>query len=180
MCHIPKITYENDQTCSLSNINESFSLRNSINHYRKLKFPRVIKTETESEEEHSYSQISETSDSEDYNDLTTQNFDSSELESSAESIECSDQDSNSQTLELPDQALHEEISSCKHQFEKKFHSTSLLEQILDSDVLQKTDGASELITKLSDFAKNADLNIEVIMHEQMNDPVVSIEESLPR
>ena len=107
---------ENDQTvCSLSNINES--LGNSINHYRKLKIPRVIKNfEPESEEEHSYSQISETSDSEDYNDFTTQTLDSSELETSAESVEGSDQNLISQNLEIPDQALQEEISFCRQQF----------------------------------------------------------------
>ena len=56
---------------------------------------------------------------------------------------------------------------------KKFQSISLLEEFSDSDVSQKTDGA-ELITKLSDFAKKADLKIELVMHEHMNDPVLSI------
>ena len=159
-----KKTYNqnNETICSMSDISESFLQGSSINHYRERN--KVYFTElTESENEDNYSELSLEMDEKVEDQLATIENDQILFCE----LECDDSDIintiNIETEIFDNQDRFDSIN-------KWLSKSNLIKQM--PEINNDNADAKQLIEKLTSFAKEVDLNVDVIVQEQFKDPVL--------
>ena len=172
---LAKYTFKNDQLtqerykpskatiCGVTNLVDYFSQGSAINHFKKLNDQKQTATQIETNE------LEKTSN----NSFLNSGEANSEKNSPSNTIIEANNENFCQVIDDPDHEIltFAEIFAAQNAEEEQ-NKTSLTKQSPFPKKLDEKMDAKELILKLTSFAKNVDLNTEVLCEEQLKDPVL--------
>ena len=148
--HVEEYLEDNEVLATMQDMTDCFKLGKTINQYKQLCSSISPASSTSSLNEHDYSDI------EQYDEESNDETEIAEL-----------------NFESQDPDFRRDHSVAHELFRTKTKDKPILKKPISFELFPHVD-TTDLIQKLSDFARDADLDIQTLLEEQLNDPVLQI------
>ena len=149
--HIEDYLEDNEVLATMQDMTDCFKLGKTINQYKQLCSSISPASSTSSLNKHDYSDIEQYDEesTDDETEIAELNFESQDLD------------------------FRRDHSVAHELFRTKTKDKPILKKPISFELFPHVD-TPDLIQKLSDFARDADLDIQILLEEQLNDPVLQV------
>ena len=149
--HVEDYLEDNEVLATMQDMTDCFKLGKTINQYKQLCSSISPASSTSSLNEHDYSDIEQ--------------YDEESTDDGTEIAELN--------FESQDPDFRRDHSVAHELFRTKTKDKPILKKPISFELFPHVD-TPDLIQKLSDFARDADLDIQTLLEEQLNDPVLQV------
>ena len=149
--HVEDYLEDNEVLATMQDITDCFKLGKTINQFKQLCSSISPASSTSSLNEQDYSDIEQ--------------YDEESTDDETEIAEIN--------IEIQDSDFRRDHSVAHELFRTKTKDKPILEKPISFKVFPHVD-TSDLIQKLNDFANDADLDLQTLLEEQLNDPVLQV------